>query len=70
MAEIVRINVIPCPRNPFAVDHGYFDTLTTEECILATGAMAYFLQRVLLAGDHSYNSNGEWMLDTDYEMFP
>lgn len=55
IAEIVRVNVTPPPRNPFAVDHAYFDTLLPEECIIATGAMAFFLQKLLLK-DHSYNA--------------
>lgn len=55
IGEIVRINVQPQPRNPFAVDHSYFDMLSLEECIIATGAMADFLQRILTK-DHSYNS--------------
>ena len=58
IGEIVRINVQPQPRNPFAVDHSYFDTLSHEECIIATGAMVEFLQRVLKK-EHSYNSLGK-----------
>jgi len=55
ISEIVRINVQPQPRNPFAIDHSYFDKLPQEECIIATGAMADFLQKVLRK-DHSFNS--------------
>ncbi len=57
VAEVVRVNVVPSPRNPFAVDHAFFDTLCPEERIIATGAMIYFLQR-LLNEEHSYNSKG------------
>eukprot|EP00794_Sanderia_malayensis_P011348 gene11348-12531_t len=57
VSEIVRLNVIPSPRNPFAIDHGYFDTLGPEECIISTGAIVHFLQSILKE-DHSYNSKG------------
>ncbi|XP_066920962.1 uncharacterized protein [Clytia hemisphaerica] len=56
IAEVVRINVIPSPRNPFEVDHTYFDELSPEDYILATGAMIFLLQRILLHGDHSYQT--------------
>lgn len=56
LAEVIRINVMPSPRNPFEVDHSYFDELSTEECLLATGAMIHFLQRVLMHGEHSYHT--------------
>ena len=59
MAEIIRINVQPCPRNPFAIDYEYFDELNNQERFLETGAMIHFLQRVLLSGHRSYHSHGE-----------
>ena len=43
IAEIIRINVLPSPRNPFAIDYTYFDSLSNEDFILATGAMIHFL---------------------------
>ncbi|XP_057302608.1 uncharacterized protein LOC130636781 [Hydractinia symbiolongicarpus] len=57
LAEIVRINVLPCPRNPFAVEHSYFDELSPHDGLLATGAMVQLLQRILLHGDHSYHTS-------------
>ena len=62
MAEIIRINVQPCPRNPFAIDYEYFDELSNQERFLETGAMIHFLQRVLLSGHRSYHSYGEKLL--------
>eukprot|EP00795_Rhopilema_esculentum_P016944 gene16944-8434_t len=55
ISEIVRVNVQPQPRNPFAIDHSYFDTLPPEECILASGAMIHILQKIL-EKERSYNS--------------
>ena len=62
MAEIIRINVQPCPRNPFDIDYEYFDELSNQERFLETGAMIHFLQRVLLFGHRSYHSHGEKLL--------
>ena len=62
MAEIIRINVQPCPKNPFAIDYEYFDELNNQERFLETGAMIHFLQRVLLSGHRSYHSHGEKLL--------
>ena len=50
--------MVPSPRNPFEVDHTYFDELSPEDYILATGAMIYLLQRILLHGEHSYQTKG------------
>jgi len=56
LAEIVRINVQPSPRNPFAIDYSYFDELNVYDRILESGGMIHFLQRVLLDGNHSYHA--------------
>ena len=56
------MNVIPMPRNPFAVDFDYFNTLPPMERIIATGAMAYFLQKVIISKDRSYNSKSKFKL--------
>ena len=58
IAEVIRINVVPCPRNPFEVDQTYFDQLSPEDYILGTGAMIHFLQKILLHGQHSYHTKG------------
>ncbi|XP_006823129.1 uncharacterized protein LOC102805631 [Saccoglossus kowalevskii] len=58
MAELVKICTLPIPRNPFAVDIEYFDQLPLMERILATGAMANFLQKVLSCNpDKPYSSH-------------
>ena len=62
MADIIRINVQPCPRNPFTIDYEYFDELSNQERFLETGAMIHFLQRVLLSGHRSYHSRGKKLL--------
>lgn len=59
LAEVIRLNVVPSPRNPFEVDHAYFESLQLEDFVLATGAMIHFLQRVLMHGDHSYHTKGK-----------
>lgn len=58
IADIIWLNVVPSPRNPFEVDHEYFENLSLEEYILSSGAMIHFLQRVLMHGDHSYHTKG------------
>ncbi|XP_071950360.1 uncharacterized protein [Antedon mediterranea] len=56
VAELVKINTLPVPRNPFAVDTNYFDMLDLEERFLSTGAMVNFLQKVLDHGaDKGYS---------------
>ena len=59
IAELVAICTIPAPKDPFAVDFSYFDTLPLAESVLATGAMVNFLQKVLETGDHLYNTKSE-----------
>jgi hypothetical protein len=59
IAELVAICTIPAPKDPFAVDYSYFDTLPLAESVLATGAMVNFLQKVLETGDHLYNTKSE-----------
>ena len=63
MAEIVKLCMYPSPLNPFAVDLKYFDGLPLAEKIIATGAMASFLQKVVCSGEHSYNAKGKIMFN-------
>lgn len=56
IAELVDICTIPAPINPFALEHGYFETLPLLESLSATGAMLYFLQRILDGRMHRYDS--------------
>lgn len=56
IAEVVQMCMYPLPLNPFAVDHRYFDSLPLSERIIATGAMANFLQEILSDGDHPFNA--------------
>ncbi|KAG0221601.1 hypothetical protein BGX31_009715, partial [Mortierella sp. GBA43] len=48
MAEIITLTLSPAPINPFRINHAYFETLPLEECVVATGAMMDFLQRVYM----------------------
>ncbi|KAF9286914.1 hypothetical protein BGZ74_001201 [Mortierella antarctica] len=48
MAEIITLTLSPSPINPFRINLAYFDTLPLEECVIATGAMMDFLQRVYM----------------------
>ena len=48
----------PAPLNPFAVDFKYFEGLPLVQRVIATGAMAHFLQKVVASGDHAYNDRG------------
>ncbi|XP_028404992.1 uncharacterized protein LOC114527502 isoform X2 [Dendronephthya gigantea] len=56
IAEVVHMCMFPSPLNPFAVDHRYFDSLPLAERIIATGAIANFLQEILADGNHPYNA--------------
>ncbi|XP_062521420.1 uncharacterized protein LOC134196335 isoform X2 [Corticium candelabrum] len=56
IAELVAICTVPAPKDPFAVDLSYYDTLPVAESVLATGAMINFLQKVLDTGGHMCNS--------------
>lgn len=57
MAEIITLTLSPSPINPFRINHSYFDTLPLEECVIATGAMMDFLQRVYMK-DTPYTESG------------
>ncbi|KAI1319540.1 hypothetical protein EDD11_003810, partial [Mortierella claussenii] len=48
MAEIITLTLSPSPINPFRINHAYFEALPLEECVVATGAMMDFLQRVYM----------------------
>ena len=48
----------PSPLNPFAIDFKYFEGLPLVHRVIASGAMAHFLQKVVTSGDHAYNARG------------
>ncbi|KAJ1739735.1 hypothetical protein LPJ79_000316 [Coemansia sp. RSA 1821] len=48
IVEIVCYALDPWPENPFAIDYEYFDRITMEERVVATGAMLEFLRRAYL----------------------
>eukprot|EP00163_Fabomonas_tropica_P010857 TRINITY_DN2114_c0_g1_i2.p1 TRINITY_DN2114_c0_g1~~TRINITY_DN2114_c0_g1_i2.p1 ORF type:complete len:263 (-),score=21.90 TRINITY_DN2114_c0_g1_i2:201-989(-) len=48
VAELVGLNVVPQPSNPFALDHEVMDSLPTNERVLNAGAMAGLLQEIYL----------------------
>ena len=50
---------MPAPKNPFAVDIEYFQSLPLAESVLATGAMANFLRTVLAHKEHFYDAKSE-----------
>ncbi|XP_065840493.1 uncharacterized protein [Oscarella lobularis] len=56
VAELVSICTMPAPKNPFAVDIEYFQSLPLAESVLATGAMANFLRTVLAHKEHFYDA--------------
>ncbi|XP_032230912.1 uncharacterized protein LOC5506625 isoform X2 [Nematostella vectensis] len=56
IAEIVKLCMYPAPLNPFTVDFKYFEGLPSGERLIATGAMASFLQKVVTSGEHAYNA--------------
>ena len=58
IAEVVKLCMYPAPLNPFAVDFTYFEGLPLVQRVIATGAMAHFLQKVVASGDHAYNARG------------
>ena len=55
VAELVEICTLPAPLNPFAVDLPYFEGLPPGVAAIASGAMIFFLQRVLNSGAHAYD---------------
>ncbi len=48
LAELVKLCTYPPPNNPFAVDFSYFEPLTPQDKLLATGAMINFLHKVVI----------------------
>ncbi|KAL7753321.1 hypothetical protein RI367_001096 [Sorochytrium milnesiophthora] len=48
IAELISITVQPPPKNPFAVDHTFYDTLPLEESLVCVSAMIDFLQKVYI----------------------
>ncbi|XP_078056900.1 uncharacterized protein LOC144481640 [Mustelus asterias] len=51
VAELVELCTWPPPSNPFTLDIRYFETLPLMERFLASGAMANFLQRIIIYGN-------------------
>ncbi|XP_043539401.1 uncharacterized protein si:dkey-19b23.7 [Chiloscyllium plagiosum] len=51
VAELVELCTWPTPSNPFTLDIQYFESLPLIERFLATGAVADFLQRIVIHGD-------------------
>ncbi|XP_033121154.1 uncharacterized protein LOC117120247 [Anneissia japonica] len=62
VAELVKINTLPAPRNPFAVDTNYLYMLDLEERFLATGSMVNLLQKVL---DHGADKRYSGLVTED-----
>ncbi|KAJ2618115.1 hypothetical protein H4S08_000039 [Coemansia sp. RSA 1365] len=48
IVEIICYALDPWPENPFSIDYAYFDKITIEERVVATGAMLEFLRRAYL----------------------
>ncbi|PIA16367.1 hypothetical protein COEREDRAFT_62810, partial [Coemansia reversa NRRL 1564] len=48
IVEIICYALNPWPENPFSIDYAYFDKITIEERVVATGAMLEFLRRAYL----------------------
>lgn len=60
VAEIVRLCCIPPPRNPFEVDHNYFENVAVKERVLVSAAMVNFLHKLLQEGQgRSYEAKGK-----------
>ncbi|XP_067879710.1 uncharacterized protein si:dkey-19b23.7 [Heterodontus francisci] len=51
VAELVQLCTWPPPSNPFTLDIRYFESLPLIERFLASGAMANFLQRIVIYGN-------------------
>ncbi|XP_059500261.1 uncharacterized protein LOC132209074 [Stegostoma tigrinum] len=51
VAELVELCTWPTPSNPFTLDIRYFESLPLIERFLASGAMADFLQRIVIHGN-------------------
>uniref|UniRef100_UPI00398F5D16 uncharacterized protein isoform X1 n=2 Tax=Pristiophorus japonicus TaxID=55135 RepID=UPI00398F5D16 len=51
VAELVKVCTWPPPPNPFTLDMRYFKSLPLIERFLASGAMANFLQRIVIYGN-------------------
>ncbi|XP_078389903.1 uncharacterized protein LOC144671759 [Cetorhinus maximus] len=51
VAELVELCTWPPPSNPFTLDIRYFESLPLIERFLASGAMANFLQRIVIYGN-------------------
>eukprot|EP00242_Pyramimonas_sp_CCMP2087_P007757 CAMPEP_0198218126 /NCGR_PEP_ID=MMETSP1445-20131203/67554_1 /TAXON_ID=36898 /ORGANISM="Pyramimonas sp., Strain CCMP2087" /LENGTH=216 /DNA_ID=CAMNT_0043895035 /DNA_START=259 /DNA_END=909 /DNA_ORIENTATION=+ len=48
VAELLHMNILPNPENPFEVDLASFDKMDPMERTLQAGAMAFFLRDLLL----------------------
>lgn len=48
MSELVKLCTYPSPMNPFEVDFDYFPSLPIQDQVIATAAMVYCLQQIVL----------------------
>lgn len=48
IAELVKLCTYPSPVNPFEVDYEYFNSLSLQDRVIATGAMVHCLQSIVL----------------------
>ncbi|KAK0061107.1 hypothetical protein Bpfe_009635 [Biomphalaria pfeifferi] len=48
VAEIVKLCTYPAPRNPFEVDLDYFNFLKQPDQLLASAAMTFLLQKIVI----------------------
>ena len=65
IAEIITLTLSPSPVNPFRINLSYYETLPLEECVIATGAMLDFLQRVYMK-DTPYTEAGKFFSVCSY----
>ena len=64
VAELVKLCTYPPPLNPFAVHMEFFDAMSTQERLFATGAMMQFLQKIIIYSqeDKPYTAKGTLLL--------
>lgn len=55
--EILWLIFPSTTKNPFAIDHHYFNTLSLDNSVILTGAMIDFLQKVC-SGRPAYLAEG------------
>lgn len=61
MSELVKLCTYPSPMNPFEVDFDYFPSLSIQDQVIATAAMVYCLQQIVLytQDEKIYSGKGE-----------